>query len=361
MNSIGQDNRARREASTADLIFPFDAPTSSQRMVDVAPGVRWLRMPLPYALDHINLWLLDDGEGAALVDTGVNTEEAIQVWRELFDSGESPLTRVLVTHMHPDHIGLAGWWTRRFDIGLWMSHLEYLTCRVMVSDSGREVPPEVIAFHHQAGWDCKAMGNYRMHLSEFGKQIHPLPESYRGLCDGDLLRVGLHEWQVIIGTGHSPEHVCLYCPTLGLLISGDQVLPQISSNVSVLPLEPDANPMAGWLASLEKLKRMVPDNVLVLPAHGRCFRGLHARIDALIAGQQRAFERLKKALVNPLRAVDTFTSLFARPIDESTPMLLGMATGESLACLNYLINLGIAVRKLDSNGIAWYQINKTTK
>ncbi|PRG73454.1 MBL fold metallo-hydrolase [Burkholderia multivorans] len=355
MNSIGQDNRARREASTADLIFPFDAPTPSQRIVDVAPGVRWLRMPLPYALDHINLWLLDDGEGAALVDTGVNTEEAIQVWCELFENGESPLTRVLVTHMHPDHIGLAGWLTRRFGIELWMSRLEYLTCRAIVSDSEREVSPEAIAFHRQAGWDWKAIESYRMCSNEFGAQIHPLPGSYRSLCDGDMLRIGLHEWQVIIGTGHSPEHVCLYCPTLGLLISGDQVLPHISSNVSVLPLEPDANPMAGWLASLEKLKRMVPDNVLVLPAHGRCFRGLHVRIDALIAGQQRAFERLKKALIIPLRAVDTFTSLFARQIDESIPMLLGMATGESLACLNYLINLGVVERNLDNHNIAWYQ------
>ncbi|MDN7576833.1 MBL fold metallo-hydrolase [Burkholderia contaminans] len=355
MNRIGQKSRVPTHASTADLIFPFEAPTASQRMIEVASGVRWLRMPLPYALDHINLWLLDDGEGATLIDTGVNTEEAIQVWRDIFDNGESPLTRVLVTHMHPDHIGLAGWLTRRFGIELWMSRLEYLTCRVMLSDGGCEVPPDAFTFHHQAGWNWREIENHRVRLGEFGSQIHPLPSSYHSLRDGDVLRVGLHDWQVITGSGHSPEHVCLYCPTLGLLISGDQVLPSISSNVSVLALEPDANPMESWLASLERLKRMVPDNVLVLPAHGLCFRGLHARIDALIAGQQRAFGRLTKALTVPLRAVDTFAFLFSRKIDDSIPMLLEMATGESIACLNYLINIGAAGREIDGNGVAWYR------
>ncbi len=143
------------------------------------------------------------------------------------------------------------------------------------------------------------------------------------------------------------------------MIAGDQVLPRITSNVSVYPTEPDADPMAEWLASLARLKREVPADVLVLPAHGECFRGLHARIDALAAGQQRALERLVAALAMPKRAVDVFGALFSRPVSEANPALLGMATGESLACLNYLLHTGQVERDIDADGVAWYRACKS--
>jgi len=154
------------------------------------------------------------------------------------------------------------------------------------------------------------------------------------------------------------EHACLYCPELKLLISGDQVLPRISSNVSVYPTEPDADPMTGWLDSIAKLKREIPDDVLVLPAHNECFRGLHARLDALEAGQQRALGRLRQALVEPKRVVDVFGSLFSRPIPETDSALLGLATGESIASLNYLIARAEARRSIDAAGVAWYALSK---
>lgn len=359
MDSTEQENPTQITARKSGLVYPFATPASGQ-MIEVAPGVRWLRMPMPFSLDHINLWLVDDGEGWAVVDTGVRTEEATRIWCDLLGSSSEarPLTRVFVTHMHPDHVGLAGWLARRFGIRLWMTRLEYLTCRVLVSDSGREAPPDAIVFYRRAGWSASAIETYRARFGDFGKHIHPLPDSYRRLRDGEVLRIGGHDWHVVVGTGHSPEHACLYCPELALLISGDQVLPRISSNVSVFPIEPDANPMADWLDSLAKLKRSVPDDVLVLPAHGECFRGLHARIDALSAGQQRAFDRLKAALDTPQRVVDVFGALFARPIDESTPMLLGMATGESLACLNYLMHSGLVECSLDGEGVAWYRLRR---
>ncbi|CAB3972665.1 MBL fold metallo-hydrolase [Burkholderia sp. AU30198] len=338
------------------LDYPFDAPPAAAQTVEVVPGVHWFRMPLPYALDHINLWALDDGDGWAIVDTGACTDDAIVAWRALFARSDGrPMTRVFVTHLHPDHIGLAGWLTRKFGIRLWMTRLEYLSCRMLVSDTGREAPADAIAFLRRAGWSDVSVETYRARFGSFGKHVHALPDSYRRLRDGDMLTIGAHEWRVIVGSGHSPEHACLYCSALRILISGDQVLPRISSNVSVTPTEPDANPMAEWLESLENIRREVPDDVLVLPAHGECFRGLHARIDALADSQQRAFARLLALLGEPQRVIDTFPALFSRPIDETRSSLLHMATGEAVACLNYLIAQRKATYVTDEHGVAWYR------
>jgi glyoxylase-like metal-dependent hydrolase (beta-lactamase superfamily II) len=341
------------------LAYPFDAPPPAGTTLEVAPGVHWIRMPLPFGgLDHINLWALDDGEGWAIVDTGVRTEETAMTWRQLFAAAPDRrhMTRVFVTHMHPDHVGMAGWLTRKFNVRLWMTRLEYLSCRVMVSDTGREAPAEACDFYRRAGWGEAAIETYRARFGNFGKHIHVLPDSYRRLHDGERLMIGAHEWRVIVGNGHSPEHACLYCPDLKVFISGDQVLPRISSNVSVYPIEPEANPMADWLASLAKVRREVSDDVLVLPAHNECFHGLHTRIDMLEKGQQTALDRLRRSLEEPKRALDVFAALFGRPIGEADVHLLGMATGESVACLNYLIDAGEAVREIRDDGVAWYRL-----
>jgi glyoxylase-like metal-dependent hydrolase (beta-lactamase superfamily II) len=353
------DGRADdKSESRARLSYPFPAPGPGEH-VEVAPGVHWMRLPLPYALDHINVWALDDGPaGWAVVDTGTRTEAVAAAWREQFarNTDGRGISRVFVTHMHPDHVGMAGWLTRKFGVRLWMTRLEYLMCRVMTSDTGREAPPDATEFFRRAGWGEAAIETYRARFGNFGKHIHPMPDSYRRLQDGQVLRIGAHDWQVIVGSGHSPEHACLYCPALKVLISGDQVLPRISSNVSVNPMEPDADPMADWLASLDKVQAAVPDDVLVLPSHNDCFHGLHARIDALRRGQAVALERLRRSLAEPRRAVDVFGALFARPIAQTDVPLLGMATGEAMACLNHLRHLGEVQVQADAEGVNWYRL-----
>lgn len=352
------DSTPREKLEKPLLIYPFAAAPEPGKVLAVAPGVVWMRMPLPIALDHINVWGIEDVDGWAVVDTGMRTDATLAAWRELFATTDEqrPLTRVFGTHMHPDHVGMAGWLTRKFNCRLWMTRLEYLNCRVLTADTGREAPAEGVAFYRRAGWSDASLESYRARFGNFGRHVHALPESYRRIVDGEVIRIGAHDWRVIVGTGHSPEHACLYCADLKLLISGDQVLPRISSNVSIHPTEPDADPMREWLESLAKLKREVPDDVLVLPSHNECFHGLHARLDYLAAAQGRTLDRLRRTLQEPRRAIDVFAALFGRGIDQSDTGLLNLATGESLACLNYLWHRGEVRRWLDAPGVAWYQM-----
>jgi glyoxylase-like metal-dependent hydrolase (beta-lactamase superfamily II) len=341
----------------ARLEFPFEIPERAA-VREVAPGVLWIRLPMPGKLNHINVWALADEGGYAIVDTGMRFEETAAVWSELLAGplAGAPVTRVFVTHMHPDHIGMAGWLTRRFGVRLWTTRLEYITCRMLVSDTGREAPADAIAFYRRAGWGEGAIEAYRARFGNFGKHIHALPDSFRRIEDGEAIRIGAHHWRVLVGTGHSPEHACLYCAELSVLISGDQLLPKISSNVSVHPTEPEADPMADWLASLAKLRDAVPAGTLVLPAHNECFRGAHERIGALIGGQERALSRLRDRLATPRRVIDLFGALFARQIGESDFMLLGLATGETLACLNYLLHRGEVRVASGEGGVNLYRL-----
>ena len=320
----------------------------------VAPGVLWMRMPLFAALPWINVWAIAEPEGWAVVDTGIDSAPTREAWAAAFAGamGGTPVSRVLVTHMHPDHCGLAGWLTARFKVRLWMSRLEYLTCRLMAADTQRAAPAEALDFYRACGWDAAAIDRYREKFGAFGAMIAPLPEAFRRLHDGETLRIGAHEWEVVVGNGHSPEHACLYCPSLKLLIAGDQVLPKISSNVSVYPMEPDADPLADWQNSIVALKRRIPDDVLVLPAHNSPFHGLHRRLDQLATSHERALERLQEALRQPRRVVDVFEALFSRPIGAG---LLGMATGEAMAHLVRLERTGDAVRTCDGAGVWWWR------
>lgn len=351
---------AKRERLEKPLLeYPFANPPAIGQSLEVAPGVHWIRLPLPFALDHINVWALEDHEGWTLVDTGIRSEETLVAWRALFASEEQPMPiqRIVCTHMHPDHVGMAGWLARKFDCRLWMTQLEYLNCRVLAGDTGRAAPSEALQFYRRAGWSQAAIESYEARFGNFGKHIHALPDSFRRIDDGEVISIGGRSWRVLTGSGHSPEHACLYCEELQLLISGDQVLPKISSNVSVYPTEPDANPMHAWLESLEKIKAGVPADVLVLPAHNDCFRGLHSRIDYLIQGQHRTMDRLRKTLAQPCRAVDVFVALFGKSIDEADGGLLGLATGESMACLNYLMQRGELRAQADDAGVLWYRMD----
>ncbi len=332
-------------------------PPEPGAAVAVAPGILWLRQPLAPPLGHINTWAIADGDGWSIVDTGMQSSATAAAWSEAIAGPlqQRPIQRVFGTHMHPDHIGMAGWLTRRFDCRLWMTRLEYLTCRMLVADTGREAPAEGIDFYRRAGWDEEAIDQYRTRFGSFGKAVYRLPDGYRRIRDGERITIGTQEWLVVTGSGHSPEHACLYCPALHLLISGDQVLPRISSNVSVFPTEPDADPLADWFDSLAYLERTVPDDVLVLPAHNEPFTGLHSRLHSLAHGHRLALERLRKALAQPQRVIDLFGVLFARNVF-GDPHLLGMATGECIAHLNHLLARDEIVVERDDDGIDRYRV-----
>jgi glyoxylase-like metal-dependent hydrolase (beta-lactamase superfamily II) len=349
-------NQDASRATRRVLSYPAGGPPDLGQAREIAHGVHWIRMPLAGALSHINLWALDDGGGWAIVDTGLRSDETTAAWCQLHSGplAGRPVTRVFVTHMHPDHTGMAGWLTRKHGCRMWMTRLEYLTCRMLVADTGREAPADAISFYRQAGWDGDAIERYRARFGNFGKMTYALPDSYRRLQDGDVVTIGAHDWQVIVGGGHTPEHACLYCPVLALLISGDQVLPRISSNVSVHPTEPDADPLADWLASLDEIKGRVPDDVLVLPAHDEPFRGLHARLAQLAEAEVRVLGRLRDALREPRRVVDLFGVLFGRSIAPADAVNLSLATGECIAHLNHLVQRGEATIRKGADGVGWY-------
>ena len=341
----------------SELTYPLQSPPPPGETLEIAPGIHWLRMQLPLALDHINLWLLEDGDGWTAVDTGMQTPDIAAAWRAIIAGpmGDRPIKRVICTHMHPDHIGMAGWLTRRFGCRLWMTRLEYVTCRMLVADSMREAPPDALEFYRASGWDENALEDYKARFGRFGKMVYQLPDSFRRVTDREAITIGDRVWHAVVGRGHSPEHLSLYCPQERLLISGDQVLPKITSNVSVFPTEPDADPLTDWLESLASIKERVADDVLVLPSHNLPFRGLWARLEQLISGHEAALTRLTEALVEPKRAIDVFSLLFRRRVGSE---MLAMASGESVAHLNCLIHRGRITREDDASGVRWYCVTE---
>jgi glyoxylase-like metal-dependent hydrolase (beta-lactamase superfamily II) len=320
----------------------------------VAEGVYWARFSMPMSLDHINLWLLEDDDGWTVVDTCLSMPSSRETWEELFSGfmQGKPIKRVICTHLHPDHVGLAGWLTEQFDCELWMSREEFLMCRAMASDTGREAPDVAIRFYRGAGYDEEQLERYRNKFGNFGRAIWPLPDSFRRLVDQETITVGGRYWQVVVGSGHSPEHVTLYCPALKLLIAGDQVLPRITPNVSVFPTEPHGDPLKEWLRTNARIREMLPDDLLVLPAHEAPFYGLHVRISQVLESHKRDLSSLFELLAEPHRAVDCFPALFRREIDSGS---MGLATGETMAHLNCLLERRRIKRTTDDNGVHWYQ------
>lgn len=327
------------------------APGQPER---IAEGVYWVRFPMPMSLNHINIWLLEDGDGWTVVDTCLNLPDARELWEKLFSTAMQgkPVNRVICTHMHPDHVGLAGWLVERFGAELWMSREEFLMCRAMVGDTGRDAPEVALRFYRAAGYDADQLEHYRGKFGNFGRAVSPLPQSFRRLVDLETITIGDRYWQVIVGSGHSPEHTALYCPALKLLISGDQVLPRITPNVSVFPTEPKGDPLHEWLTSSARIREMLPDDVLVLPAHEAPFYGLHVRLSQLIEAHNRDLRELFAYLDKPQRAIDCFPPLFNREIG---PNSLGLATGETLAHLNCLLGRRRITRERDPQGVDWYR------
>jgi glyoxylase-like metal-dependent hydrolase (beta-lactamase superfamily II) len=335
---------------TRPLHFPVAAPPPAGKTQPIAPGAEWLRMPLPFALNHINLWLLEDGGGWTIVDTGYAMPETVASWEGVFAERLAglPVTRIIVTHHHPDHIGLAGWLCERWRVPLWITEKEWLFAR-MLTGNGDDSADQRRAFARRAGLDPAASEVFGEHHRGYRRGVPSVPASFHRLSDGSIIDIGGRDWRVVVGEGHAPELACLYCEQTGVLISGDQVLPKISPNVSVHAYEPDGNPLARFLHSLDKLRAAVPPETLVLPSHNLPFSGLHARIDAIAAHHQSRCEEVIAACTQPRSANDLLPVLFRRPLDRHQT---AFALGEALAHLHYLEVQDEVVRIAGDDGVA---------
>ena len=332
--------------------------------LEVAPGVRWLRMNLPFALNHINLWLLrdqiDGRHGWTIVDCGITDDATRAAWEQVFATqlDDLPVLRVIVTHMHPDHIGLADWLTQRWNVPMWISATDYHVARAAIVSTAGFGGSAAAAFMASHGLvDPESLDKIRARSNYYANMVPNLPARYRRLMDGDRVRIGGVDWTCHAGHGHAPEHIALHCAELGVLISGDMVLPRISTNISVLDIEPEGNPLPLYLASIERL-RDLPPATLVLPSHGRPFGGpaaangaggLHTRIDQL---QHHHDERLAEVMhacaEAPHSAADLLDVMFKRKLDLHQTTF---AMGEAIAHVNALWLAGDLRREVDGDGV----------
>lgn len=323
------------------LRYPWVAPPASGETLEVAPGVLWLRMPLPFGLDHINLYLLRHGDGWVVVDTGLNTEQSRAVWeRVLVEVLEGqPVLAIVCTHFHYDHSGLLGWLSARFRCPVYMTRAEYQAIHVAPPRSDE---PEWAfhQFYRLAGLSEEDSAAFLPLIRQEHYQPTP-PAAFRRLREGSVLPIGGRNWQVVIGRGHSPEHACLISAEDGLLISGDQVLPRITSTVGVNVDEPDGDPLRDWLDSLDRLAEL-PDGLLVLPAHERPFFGLHLRLEQLRAHHRQHLDQTLERCGEPCTAAELMLELFPRLKSRFDEL---MAIGETLAHTNFLITEGLLVRE----------------
>ncbi len=335
--------------------YTFEGEPPLGETMSVADGVHWLRMPLPFKLNHINLWLIEDGDGWVIVDTGIKRSEVQEAWERIFQDTMQgrPVTRVIVTHFHPDHAGLAGWLVERFDAPLLMPLTEWTFGRMLAMDGGEQTLQSYRRFYHRAGFTDEMMETVTRRLGGYGKNVAPIPAAMHRIADSDEILIGGKTWQVIVGRGHSPEHACLYCAELDVLISGDQVLPKISPNVSVWPQEPDGRPLGLFMDSLRKIDAAIPGDPLVLPSHNWPFRGLHARIADLLAHHEERLEETAAVLTEPMTGVDVLRHLFDRELDEHQTFF---AIGETLAHLHMLMDRGQAIRTADAAGVDRYRL-----
>ena len=333
-----------------EVTHPFEAriPQPAEA-INVADGVWWIRMPLPFALDHINLWLLEDGDGWTLVDTGYGVEATWALWEEHFKGvmGGRPVRNVIVTHYHPDHLGSAAWLVERTGAPFWMTATEFLSGHAAHGDFGGFDRATGIDFFARNGLDVERMPERLRKGNGYRRGVPDIPKQYRRMMHGDKLTIGAREWEVITVFGHAPEQATLYCAALGVLISSDQVLPRITSNVGVWGNQPEANPLQAFLSSLSRLGHLPPET-LVLPSHERVFHGLHPRIAQLHEHHERRLERLLEGCEAPITAVDALPLLFKRTLDDHQMMF---AMGEAIAHLHYLEYQGKVERLTDARGV----------
>ena len=330
---------------------PIEAAPASGEAVEVAPGILWMRLPLPMALDHVNVYALEDEGGWTLVDTGMFSAKTVAIWEALLDGPlrGRPVRRVLLTHHHPDHVGMVGWFQNR-GAELITTRTAWLYARMLVLDVQTHPTPEALAFYARAGVSAAALARRAARRPfNFADVVAPMPLGFTGVAEGDVLTLGQRRWHVRLGQGHAPDHITLWSETDGLVMGGDQFLPGISANIGVYPSEPDADPLADWLNSCERFQTLARDDQLVLPGHKLPFTGLPFRLKQMVENHHSALDRLHLHLAQPRRAAECFAPLFKREIDEAS---FDLALVEAVAHLNWLLRRGKIHRSLSGDG-AW--------
>jgi glyoxylase-like metal-dependent hydrolase (beta-lactamase superfamily II) len=348
----------------SELHYPFaDTLPAPGELHQVAPGVRWLRMGLPFALNHINLWLLEDRiesdagpvDGWTVIDCGIANDATREAWESIFSNqlDGKPVLRVIATHCHPDHVGLADWLCQRWQAPLWMTTGEYGFARMMSAGlPGVDGTAMLPHFQRHGLTDPALQEKLQGRKSYYPTLVPSVPAVYTRLQDRQQFSIGGRSWRVITGFGHAPEHAALYCMELNALVSGDMILPRISTNVSVFAIEPEANPVQQYLDSLEKYRDLPPET-LVLPSHGKPFRGLHTRIRQLNEHHAARLAEVVQACATPQSAADIVPIMFPRELDMHQ---LTFALGEALAHLHKLWFDGVLRRETSSDGVVRFRV-----
>ncbi|MBV6475985.1 MAG: hypothetical protein MOGDAGHF_01562 [Rhodocyclaceae bacterium] len=331
------------------IIYPYEQLPAAGEARELLPGLRWLRMPLPFELNHINLWLLEEADGWTIVDTGLNLDDIKANWEAVLAAHcrAKPVKRIIVTHCHPDHLGLARWLGEKTGATTWITQGEMLNAHAWFHQLPNYDVDGMVGFFRRHGLDEARAALLFNRGPTYRGRVDGLPVEYRRLMEDDLLRIGGRDWRVIVGYGHSPEHASLYCEEIGVLISGDMLLPRISTNVSAMSSNPDGDPLGWFLDSVGRLTEL-PEDTLVLPSHGKPFRGIHARAAQLAAHHEERFAALLAVLDVPKSACELIPTLFSRALDAHQTMF---AMGESIAHLNHLEHAGRVRRSRGADGV----------
>lgn len=338
------------------LRYPLPTAPAEGQSIEVAPGILWMRMPLPMVLDHVNIYALDDGDSWTVVDTGMFSKRSVAIWERLLAGPLQgrPVGRVILSHHHLDHVGMAGWLMERFDCKLVATRTAWLMARMLIMDVEERPTPQALKFWRSAGMDAEI---YAKRAGErpfnFGDTCAPIPVGYTRVQQGDTLTIGGREWDVHTGGGHAPEHLTLWSRVDDLVLSGDQILPSISPNIGVYPTEPEADPLSDWLEACARFAGLALPAHLVLGGHKLPFTGLPKRMEQLIDNHHGALTRLEAHLATPRTAADCFAPLFKRKIDDGT---YGLALVEAVAHLNHLHHAGRITRRHREDGAWLWQI-----
>lgn len=344
-----------------DPCYPFATPPATGTTLAIAEGIRWLRMPLPFALDHINLYLIDDEldgrRGVAIIDTGFALDNVKDAWKQILQEIGQPVTRIIVTHFHPDHLGLAAWLQTQHGAPVLMTMGEYLTARMIWHQVPSFDTAAMVAFFRGHGLPADALSALEERGNGYKKGVPELPATYQRLVEGQRLTMAGRCWQVITGRGHAVEHAALYCAESQILLSGDMLLPRITSNVTVFAQSPNDDTLTDYIASLKRFANL-PADTLVLPAHGLPFRNLHGRIEAVEQHHTERLATLEAACSTPRSAADLLPVLFGRGDFDAHQNMFAM--GEAIAHVNHLCHAGRLHAEVDAAGVLRFTLCPST-